>query len=176
MEPQFVRIPKERIAILIGKDGETKKTIEKHTKTEIGIDSQTGDIQITPKSEGDLDTLKARDIVKAIGRGFSPNHALVLLDDDYYLEVISLVDILGKSQKGILQKKGRIIGKKGSTRSAIEDGANCFLSVYGKTISVIGKPEGLEKATKAIQMLLDGAGHQTVYNYLNEKEETSFEL
>ncbi len=41
-QEEFVRIPKERVAVVIGKKGETKKEIEKRTKTRVEIDSETG--------------------------------------------------------------------------------------------------------------------------------------
>ena len=39
-----IKIPKERIAVLIGKKGEVKKTLEGETGTKILVDSKEGDV------------------------------------------------------------------------------------------------------------------------------------
>jgi ribosomal RNA assembly protein len=159
-------IPKERIAILIGPKGEVKKRLESKTSTKIHIDSKTGEISI----EGDdaLQVMVSAKVSKAIGRGFSPEKAFKLLEDGYYFEVINLQDVVGKNYKTIQTKKGRIIGKEGKIRNKIEEETNTTISVYGKTVGIIGKGEDMEKAMRAITMLLEGASHNTVLNYLRQ--------
>jgi ribosomal RNA assembly protein len=105
-----LKIPKERIAILIGKDGQTKKDIEKSTKTKIDIDSKEGDIFITGKDG--LNIYTAKEVITAIGRGFNPEIALLLLKVDYSFEMINLGDVFGKSKSSQQRIKGRIIGRE----------------------------------------------------------------
>jgi len=85
---EYLKIPKERIGVLIGKDGVTKEDIENMTQTELDIESETGSITIVPTEdmEDPLGVWKTRYIVKAIGRGFSPETALKLINDDFILE------------------------------------------------------------------------------------------
>jgi ribosomal RNA assembly protein len=80
----------DRIAVIIGKDGEGKKKIETLTQTSIEVDSTEGIVHImnTPETDNPLAVWKARDIIQAIGRGFNPEKALRLADEDVYLEVI----------------------------------------------------------------------------------------
>jgi len=165
---EYLKIPKDRIAVLIGKNGETKAGIEKLTETKIEVNSKTGDIDI--QGENALDFYISLNIIKAIGRGFSPEHAFLLKQENYFLEVIDLKEVLGKNEKLIQQKKGRVIGKKGKTRKEIEEKTDTFVAVYGKTISVIGKPEKTEKAKKTIEMLIKGASHSSAESFLHEKE------
>jgi ribosomal RNA assembly protein len=169
-------IPKDRVAVAIGPKGETKKAIEKETKTKIRIDSKNGDVVI--EAEDAAVAMKAGNIVRAIGRGFSPEHAMKLVDDEYYLELINLPEILGKNWKHIQSKKGRIIGKEGVIRQKIEQDTHTFISVYGKTVGIIGKAEAVEKAQHAITMLIRGAEHATVLNYLRQSHtnEEEFEF
>ncbi|RLG70981.1 MAG: RNA-processing protein [Candidatus Iainarchaeum archaeon] len=168
MEPTLIKIPKDRIGALIGKNGKTKNKIEKLTQTEIKIDSRTGDVEIIAKGD-DLMHLKAINIVKAIGRGFSPENAMLLLEDENYLEIINIQEFTGKSKKALIQKRGRLIGRKGLARKKLEELTNTVISVYGKTISIIGKPEDISLAREAIEMLLEGAKHSTVYDFLKRK-------
>ena len=72
-----LRIPKERVAVLIGKKGEVKRGLEHATKTKITVQSDEGEVNITGKDA--LLLYLAREIIRAIGRGFNPDVAQVLL-------------------------------------------------------------------------------------------------
>jgi ribosomal RNA assembly protein len=66
--------------------------------------------------------------------------------------------------------KGRIIGRGGKTREVFEDLTNVRISVYGKTISIIGYPEQNAVARAGIDMLLKGSTHGPVYKFLEKKK------
>ena len=100
-----LKIPKDRIAVLIGKGGSVKKQIEEETKTKLDIDSREGDVTLS--GEDGLSLFTAREIVKAIGRGFNPDVALLLLKPDYSFE---LIIIEPRSKNDLSRIKGRIIG------------------------------------------------------------------
>ncbi|HIH21368.1 MAG: RNA-processing protein [Candidatus Diapherotrites archaeon] len=173
---ELVRIPKDRVAVLIGKNGETKAVIEKATKTKLNIDSKSGEVEIEGKSEKALEYYIATQVVKAIARGFSPEHALKLLDENYYLDIIDIEDFVGKREKELLSKKGRLIGKQGKVREKIEEETGCLVSVYGKTVSIIGTPESMEIARKAVEMILKGSSIEYVFRGLNAgRERQEFE-
>lgn len=158
---EVVKIPLERIKIFVGKDGTTKKKLEKKCKVEFIADSD-GEIDIV----GDpADIFFARDIVKAIGRGFSPEEALRLLENDYGFYVISLKDYTN-SEKAVTRLKGRIIGENGKIKYHIEEATDSFISVYGSTVGIIAKIDTMEYAKEAIGMLIDGARHTSVLGYL----------
>ena len=153
-----LKIPVERVGVLIGKDGMVKHKIESACKVKLNIDSETGEVNIIARDDMDDPTLmfKAQNIVLAIGRGFSPEKAFKLLDDDYYLHIIDLRDILGKSKSNLVRVKGRIIGKEGKTRRIIEETAGVDVSVYGHTVAIIGVVENIEIAKEAIEKLVKG--------------------
>ncbi|KAA0004561.1 MAG: RNA-processing protein [Thermoplasmata archaeon] len=165
---RFVKIPAERVAVLIGKNGEVKKSIEEQG-VELNIDSKSGDVSI--KSDDAVKELDAQNVVKAIGRGFSPQNAMLLFRDDHYFELIDMRDYVGKRAKHIHRVAGRIIGKGGKTRAAIEHATGAKISVYGTTVGVIGKVDGIDVAMKAIEMLLSGSNHSTVYHFLEKERE-----
>lgn len=165
--PEFsyqIKIPKSRIAILIGKKGEIKRELEDHTKTEITIDSKEGDVSV--KGKDALLLYATRDIIKAIGRGFNPEIALLLLKQDYIFEMINLPDFEKPSQ--FRRIKGRVIGRNGKTRRLIEEHTQTFISVYGKTVAIIGRTENVPIARKAVEMLLGRSPHSTVYKWLEK--------
>ena len=165
---EYIRVPKARIGVIIGKEGETKRRIEETLNITIEVDTETGQTHVLSKdtTEDPLAVWKGRDIVKAIARGFSPKKAQRLLDDDTTLEVIDLEDYFGKSENSLKRVKGRIIGKNGMTRKVIEHMTGVYLSVYGRTVSLIGEFEDVMEAKRAVEMLMHGSMHSTVYKFL----------
>lgn len=168
---EYLKIPRERVGVVIGKGGAIKDKVEELTRTELEVDSESGSVAIKPTDdmEDPLSVWKARYMVKAIGRGFNPEIALKLISDDMMLDIINLPDYVGKSKKAILRQKGRIIGKEGRTRDIIIEMTGVYLSVYGKTVSIIGDFEHLQVAREAVDMILNGARHKSVYAFLEKK-------
>ncbi len=162
----LLRIPRTRIGVLIGKKGEVKSEIESIAGVAIRINSEDGSVYISSTSRTPDPTFvwKARDIVKAIGRGFSAEKAFLLLDDDVFLETIEL----GGSKNNIKRLKSRIIGEKGKARKMIEDGTEVFLSIFGNQVSIIGEVLAIKNAREAITQLIHGSKHGTVYRYLEQ--------
>jgi ribosomal RNA assembly protein len=170
-DTEYLKIPRERVGVVIGKNGITKDEIENLTKTEINVDSEAGSVAISPteKTEDPLAVWKARYIVKAIGRGFNPEISFKLMGDEIILEIINLPDYVGKSKKAILRQKARIIGKDGRTKDIITDMTGVDISIYGKTVSIIGDMEQIHIAKEAVEMILNGVRHKTVYAFLERK-------
>jgi ribosomal RNA assembly protein len=168
----FVRIPKDRIGALIGPEGHVKERIEKQLRIEMSIDSETGDVTLTltPKAEDPSVLFRAKEVVTAVGRGFSPDRAFRLIqDEDALLEVIDLREIFGRSLSDLERVKGRIIGQGGKTRRIIEELTDADVSVYGHTVSIIADADEMDIAREAIQMLLKGRQHSSVYRFLHRK-------
>ncbi|HRR54175.1 MAG TPA: KH domain-containing protein [Candidatus Methanomethylicus sp.] len=169
----YLKIPVERAGSLIGEKGGTKVELEKGTGSHIEVDGKTGEVVIEmDASAGTRDpsgVLKARDIVNAIGRGFSPERAFRLFTDGQMLEVVDLKQALGESRSQMQRIKGRIIGENGKTRRIIESLTGTVVSVYGHTVSIIGEYEEIIVAKEAVAMLVKGAMHGSVYRYLNKE-------
>jgi ribosomal RNA assembly protein len=163
-------IPLERVAVLIGRDGATKNKIEDAFKTKLFIQSESGGVDIIPRGDSDDATtvLRARDVVLAIARGFSPDRALGLVDDDIVLDIIDLRETFGRNEREIARLKGRVIGREGKIRRLIEEMTNAKVSVYGHTISMLGPYETVTAAREAIELLLKGKQHSTVYKLLRK--------
>jgi ribosomal RNA assembly protein len=168
----FLKIPKERVGVLIGPEGKTKKHIEEKLNVELQIDSEAGDVVIAVAERADDPStlFKAKDLITAIGRGFSPEHAFRLVrDEEAMLDLIDLRSVFGKSEADIKRVQGRIIGMSGKTRRIIEELTDTNVSVYGHTVGIIGTLEQVQIAREAIEMLIKGSMHGTVYRYLHRK-------
>ncbi len=161
-----LKIPKSRIGSIIGKKGETKLELESMTGVSININSEDGSVHIISTAETPDPTYvwKARDILKAIGKGFSAEKAFNLLDDSIFLETIELEG----SRNNIRRIKSRLIGEKGKTRRMIESNTDALVSVFANQVSIIGELEEIKYAREAISQLIHGSKHGTVYRYLEQ--------
>jgi ribosomal RNA assembly protein len=167
----FVRIPKERVGILIGPEGKVKQHIEEKLQVKLDVDSDgNAAIVLCEKATDPSLLLKAKDVVTAIGRGFTPEVTFRLIrNEDEIFDLIDLRVIFGRSESDIKRIKGRIIGADGKTRKLIEELTEADVVVYGHTVGLIGSFEQVDTAHNAVQMIIEGCQHHTVYNYLQKK-------
>ncbi len=164
----FIRIPGDRIGVLIGADGKTRRRIESVFGVKIIVESESGgvEIRVNPDQPDVSVMFTVKNIVKAIGRGFSPNKAMTLQNEINDILVIDLEEYVGNSKNAQNRVRGRIIGKEGKSRQLLEELTECLISVYGGTVTLIGPYEMLQVAKDAIEMLLNGSFHKTVWNHL----------
>lgn len=157
---KIIKIPKSRIAVLIGEKGFTKRKIQDCTKTKIIV----SDEEISIDGEG-INIMDAENIVKAIGRGFSPENAFELLEENKTMLQIPLPE----DRKILKRIKSRLIGTGGKARRNIERLTNTHVSIFGKTVSIIGDYENAECAFQAIEKLIKGYSHKSVYSFLEKR-------
>jgi ribosomal RNA assembly protein len=164
-------IPRERVGVLIGREGEVRKRIEENLGVCLTISGETGIVEITPRDEktDPVSLLRAKDIATAVGRGFSSDNAYLLFDEDMVLDLIDLRELYGKNESDIRRVKGRIIGQDGKTRRIIEEMTRAHLSIFGDTIGILGTYERVATAREAVDMILNGKQHATVYRFLRDR-------
>ena len=165
MFESIVKIPRDRVAVLIGKQGETKRILQKITKTKIQVDKE-GEVLII--AEDTMQTYVTVPIIKAIGRGFNPEIAVGLLQENSAFELVNIQDFAGKSVKKLTRIKSRLIGTNGKARGIIERLTHTHISIYGKTVGIIGGAEEVFIAKQAIEKLLGGAPHGHVYKFIDD--------
>ena len=170
---QSLKVPMDRIAIIIGKEGKTRWMLQKNSGCrKLDIDSDTGDVTILwgePGSYDPLMALKMPDVIKAIGRGMNPKKAISLLEDGKLFELIEIKEFVGKRQNQQRRLRSRIIGTDGKIRRRIEALSGCEVVVFGGTVVVIGDEEGTPMATVAIENILGGAEHGPVLKHLERE-------
>ncbi|MDG1539044.1 MAG: KH domain-containing protein [Candidatus Poseidonia sp.] len=170
MRQSLPRVPKDRIAVIIGAKGETARAIKKAAGCkEFNIDSDSGDLEVLWGAAGTYDPVKAMklpDVVKAIGRGMAPNAAVTLLEDDHFFELVDLRDFVGKRSNQQRRIRARIIGREGKIRKLIENLTQTQISIYNSTVVLVGEEGGLYSARHAIEMLAGGSEHGSVISFL----------
>jgi ribosomal RNA assembly protein len=166
-------IPKDRVGVLVGPGGVVKSTIEERLSVDLKIDSPSGSVEIgvKPNAPDPTGALQAKDIVLAIGRGFSPERAFRLFGEDITLDIIDLHDFFGKNEAEIRRVDGRIIGREGKTRRILEELTGTAISVSGHTVSIIGGYEAVTMAKDALEKLIKGRTHGTVYKFLRRRRQ-----
>lgn len=168
MTIQELKVATDRIGVIIGKGGETRRSIEEKAEATISIDSQEG--LVTIEGEDAIGVLRATEVIRALGRGFSPERAFRLFDDDdIILDLLDLSHVADTPQK-MNRIRGRIIGRDGKARTQIENMTDTTISIYGKTVGIIGLPEPVLTARKAVEMLVEGAEHGNVFSFLDRRK------
>ena len=147
--------------------GRDKKELEDSSSARISVDSEEGDVTIAGRDAVKLYALK--EIILAIARGFSPDTARLLLKPDYMLEIINLKDYGLDNRNKMMRVKARVIGTEGKARRVIEELTGASLCIYGKTISIIGECTQVPNAKRAIELLIKGSMHSTVYKWLEDQ-------
>lgn len=167
----YEKIPVERIGVLLGSNGAVKREIEEKTKTIVSIDPDTGAVIIEPAFPNTtaLELIKAQNVVRAVGYGFSPERAFRLLEDDQVLEVVDVRQYVSNKPNHLRRVLGRIIGEEGKTRRILEELTGTYISVYEPYVAIIGDYETASIVKRAVEMLIEGRMHSTVYKYVDRE-------
>lgn len=164
---RYVKIPMERIGVVIGHEGQTKKILEERSKLAINIDSKIGEITIDDhECKNPLNALIIENIILAIGRGFSPENAMKLFGEDMEFYIFDIYDYVGKKESHVRRLKARIIGTHGKSKRVLEELTDSNISVYGHTISIIANFVSMDVIKRAIDKLLSGSKHASVYRFI----------
>jgi ribosomal RNA assembly protein len=90
-----------------------------------------------------------------------------LLKADTYLGIIEIKRVARRHDKESLWRiRSRLIGVQGRARHRLEVLSGASVSILGATVAVIGLEKELESATKAVELLLRGSEHSTVFHLL----------
>lgn len=165
-----IRIPQRRVGVLVGHEGATLKEIRDRSGVVVRVDSESGDVAFDDTKAYDAGlAVNVRDIARAIGRGFPPEMAFRLFQDDTYLEVLDLQDYVGKKPNHVARVRGRLIGTHGKTRIIIEETTGANMRIEGDTVAILGDIHEVALAKEAVEMIIEGAPHSAVYKMLERK-------
>jgi len=132
----------------------------------VELDEKELYIKITPGPDATVDAvLKLRDMVKAVALGFAPEQAMQLENEDYVLAMINLKEYTDKPNH-LRRIMGRIIGEGGRARHTIEQLAEVNMVIGDNYVAILGRLENVEIAKRAVEMLIEGKKHSTVYRYI----------
>lgn len=164
---EVVSIPLNKISILIGEKGATKKELQFVGKIKLDINSKTGEVRIFAKNPTRL--WQATQVISAIANGFPQEIARKLFKPDYLYQDINIGEF-ARNQKDVGRIRGRLIGRNGAAKRKIQNMAGVWLNISHKLVCIIGPSNNVELARGAIEMLLRGAPHLRVYAFIDEEK------
>ena len=147
---------------------DSARAIEEEFGVKIIVDNNKGEVTIVPGNNTNFDQLmKAKNIIEAISYGFDYNDAQNLRNDDYTLEIIDLRDYVDKDKSNHISRiKARIIGEDGRAKRVFQELTDTNIVVGDKYIAILGPYENVKTAREAIEMLIRGRQHSTVYRWI----------
>ena len=143
------------------KIAQNKGLIEKKLGVEIGFKGNNIII-----SGDELSEYLALRVFDAVERGFSINEALLLADENYMFEKISIKDI--SRRKNLSEVRARVIGTFGRTLKTMCGLSNCEIVLHDNMVGIIGKADDIEFALTAMKSLIKGSKQANVYSYLEK--------
>ncbi|HFC49117.1 MAG TPA: RNA-processing protein [Thermofilum sp.] len=164
-----IPIDRRRLGTLLGNSAKLKREIEETLNVKLIIDSENGVVHVETEEElMPLKVMKLKNIFKAISLGFTLESVRKLLDDSNVLEIVDLKEV-ARNTRDLQRIKGRIIGEEGKARKMIEDMTGVDLVISEHEVGIIGDYEGVTAAREAVEMLVKGRTHSTVYRFLRVK-------
>ena len=140
-----------------------KRRLEKILKVKITNRNTEITIQGQPEQE-----YIAEKVIEALNFGFPYINALELADGENIFEIITIKD--HTVRKDLPTIKARIIGKKGKTLQTLCQLTKCHFEIKDNTIGIIGGPEHIESAQKAIISIIKGSKQGNVYAHLEKHQ------
>ncbi|MCG2872597.1 MAG: KH domain-containing protein [Acidilobus sp.] len=161
-------VPPESFEKVKGELGQVMGELRRRLGVRLTLDESNSRVLIEAEGEGDAaNVLRARDIVRAIAIGFSPQDALQLLDENYVLVVVDVTQVVGDKENHLRRVLGRVIGENGRARRTLEEITGTKIVVNDRgLVGIIGDYERSQIARHGVELLVQGRMHATVYRRL----------
>ena len=109
-------------------------------------------------------------VVLAVDFGFDVEDALLLTNPSFLLKFIDIRD--NTSRNNLKDVRGRIIGKNGRVKKAIENLTGSVVVIKDNDIGIIVDDLHLDTTMQAFKTLIHGTKYGTVFNYLERQNRT----
>ena len=159
-ETRKVLIPPHRMTPLKTSWPKIYPPLVEHLKLQVRMNIKSRAVEIrTSKHTTDSGALqKGEDFVKAFSLGFDVDDAIALLRlDDLYIETFEIKDVKTLTGEHLGRAIGRIAGKDGKTKFAIENASRTRVVLADQKIHILGGFRNIHIARESIVSLILGA-------------------
>ncbi|MEM0476194.1 MAG: hypothetical protein QW367_00960 [Candidatus Aenigmatarchaeota archaeon] len=145
-------------------DDKFLEEIEKNLNVKVYRNANSLNIE----SEDGYKLLKTKEIIDAYIFGFSEEECRKLFNENFRFQIIEIKNFLrNKNNRNRLRElKGRVIGEKGKTKRNIEELTKSKIIIKRNIIGIISSEENYDLVRRAIEMILEGRMHSTVYSFI----------
>jgi len=152
-------------SIIVENPGKIKKIIKIiETKLDVKIVYNRNRFDIKGQEYNEFIVEK---IIRAIDFGFDAEDALLLANEEYSLQFLSIKDHTKK--KNLQEVRSRIIGANGRAKGTIQELTGAIIVVHDNQVGIIVSSEHLDSAIQAIISLIQGSKHANVFAYLEKQ-------
>ncbi|CAG8381473.1 unnamed protein product [Penicillium salamii] len=169
IESRKVPVPPHRMTPLKASWAKICPPIVEHLKLQVRMNLKSRSVELrTSKFTNDVGALqKGADFVKAFTLGFDLDDAIALLRlDDLYIQTFEVKDVKTLNGEHLGRAIGRIAGKDGKTKFAIENASRTRVVLADQKIHILGGFKNIHIAREAIVSLILGSPPGKVYGNL----------
>ena len=160
VETRKVPVPPHRMSPLKASWPKIYPPLVEHLKLQVRMNIKNKAVELrTSKHTTDTGALqKGEDFVKAFTLGFDVDDAIALLRmDDLYIETFEIKDVKTLNGEHLGRAIGRIAGKDGKTKFAIENASRTRVVLADQKIHILGGFRNIHIAREAIVSLILGS-------------------
>ncbi|KAI9923522.1 hypothetical protein ASPWEDRAFT_109300 [Aspergillus wentii DTO 134E9] len=169
VETRKVPVPPHRMTPLKANWPKIYPPLVEHLKLQVRMNVKNRAVELrTSKFTTDTGALqKGEDFVKAFTLGFDCDDAIALLRlDDLYISSFEIKDVKTLNGEHLGRAIGRIAGKDGKTKFAIENASRTRVVLADQKIHILGGFKNIHIAREAIVSLILGSPPGKVYGNL----------
>lgn len=168
-EERKVRIPPHRMTPLKSQWPKIYPPLVEHLKLQVRMNVAKKAVELrTSKYTTSTDAIqKGADFVTAFTLGFDVDDAIALLRlDDLYIQSFEIKDVKTLSGEHLGRAVGRIAGKDGKTKFAIENATRTRIVLADQKVHILGGFKNIHVAREAVVSLILGSPPGKVYGNL----------
>ncbi|PSS05215.1 pre-rRNA-processing protein [Coniella lustricola] len=169
IEHRKVPIPPHRMTPLKAAWPKIYPPLVEHLKLQCRMNMKSKSVELrTSKVTSDTGAIqKGADFVRAFALGFDVDDAIALLRlDDLYIETFEIKDVKTLQGDHLARAIGRIAGKDGKTKYAIENASRTRIVLADSKIHILGGFKNTRIARESVVSLILGKPPGKVYNGL----------
>lgn len=169
VEERKVRVPPHRMSPLKTSWPKIYPPLVEHLKLQVrmNIAKKAVELRTSPHTTDTGAIQKGADFIQAFCLGFDLDDAIALLRlDDLYIQSFEVKDVKSLSGEHLSRAIGRIAGKDGKTKFAIENASRTRIVLADQKVHILGGFKNIHVAREAVVSLILGSPPGKVYGNL----------